>query len=1114
KISTETRATGADHKLEGNLRYISPEQTGRMNRSLDNRTDFYSLGITLYELLTGKPPFESKDPLELVHCHMAKIPVPAHEAIKKATAQQGKTIETPDSPIKGIEGPIPPAVSGIINRLLEKDAENRYQTAFSLKADLRNCLRQLKEKGTVAPFPPGENEIPDRFRIPQKLYGRQNELDMLLSVSGKTEKGGAELVLVSGYSGVGKSSLVAEVYKNMARKQGHFVKGKSDQFQRDVPYHAIRQAFGRLMSQLLQQPEEEFQEWRKQLQETLGPNGGIIVDLIPETEKIIGLQPPVPELNPTETHNRFRYTFTKLVKLFARPGLPLTLFLDDLQWSDVPSLKLLEHLLCLKEIGWLLVIGAYRDNEVSEGHPLMLTAAEIEKHNRLHRLAIQPLTGDIIHRITTDTLHCDTDTAEPLSQLIYTKTGGNPFFAVELLKTLHCRGLIYFLPADGYWTWDLEKIKTTDISDNVVKFMVRRLNTLPETTRRVLQLAACMGNSFDFKTLSYLDRRPDDVTADALREAVDHGIIVPLSNYHLLDLWKSDSGESFPDFQVEFQFSHDRLQQAAYQLTAPQKRQEVHVGIGRLMLLHKSEAAREEDVVEIVGQFNKGPGLLEDADERLRVANLNCLAGSKAKAATAYLPALQYFGIAKQLLPKNPWQNEYRLTTAVYKGACECAYLCSRFDEAEALCNILLQQAQTRLEKAEIRNLQLIHYSFHSKMGEAVTAALLGLKELGFNIPEHPGKGAIIKELMVAKWNMRGRTVSDILRGPQIENPEIKCAIKLLVYLNSPSFLSGRENLFALGVLKQTNLALRHGNCNEAAAAFAYYAVLLAGMGDLQGTFDFGDLALKISDRFNEPEWRCVVMLMFGLFGRSWNLPWDTQPQWFRECIDTGLQTGSSFFTAHAAVYVTLWDPGLDVDTAIKRSQQYAALIEDQGHESTLAVSRLVLHRWLNMAGRTAHRLTFNSENFDEKNCLEGMKQNNYMSGVAIYYAYQIQLNYFYENSEGAVQYIAEADAVIKALAGSPFLVEYALYVFLTYAALYPAMDGKEKKQAMKRMKKEYKRMKTWGNHFSHNFSHHVYLMEAQLATLKKEYVRAVDCYNRAIRAAEQNGGIRYQALN
>ncbi|MBC1220656.1 AAA family ATPase, partial [Nostoc sp. UCD120] len=499
--------------LEGTLAYMSPEQTGRMNRSVDYRTDFYSLGVTFYEMLTGQLPFSATDPMELVHCHIAKQPI----AVEQLNPQ------------------IPQVISAIIMKLLSKTAEGRYQSAFGIKADLETCLDQLEQTNSITKFAIGQHDHSSQLQIPEKLYGREAEINILMNAFEKVNQGNKELILVAGYSGIGKSALVNEIHKPVIKHRGYFIAGKFEQFQRNIPYASLIQAFQELMQQLLTDSEAQLSTWKEKLLEALVPNAQIIIDVIPELELIIGKQTEVPQLASAEAQNRFNLVFQKFINVFAQKEHPLVVFLDDLQWADLASLKLIQLLITDAEIQYLLLIGAYRDNEVDASHSLMLVLQEIEKNSsNVQIVHCQNLKITHVCQLVSDTLKSNLENSKELAKLIFNKTAGNPFFINQLLKFVHQEKLLLFDFITAQWQWDIQHIQMLGITDNVVELMIGKIQKLKDSTQNILKIAACIGNRFNLNILSCVNEKSPNDTALEIWEALQAGLILPLSdNYKL-----------------------------------------------------------------------------------------------------------------------------------------------------------------------------------------------------------------------------------------------------------------------------------------------------------------------------------------------------------------------------------------------------------------------------------------------------------------------------------------------------------------------------------------------------------------------------------------------------
>jgi serine/threonine protein kinase len=692
RLSRENQTINNPNGLEGTLAYISPEQTGRMNRSIDYRTDFYSLGATFYEMLTGSLPFVATDPMELVHCHLAKQPVP---------------------PIH-LNPEIPKSVSDIVLKLLAKTAEERYQTAEGIKADLETCLAQLQESGTISHFIIGAKDLSNQLLIPQKLYGREAEVAVLMEAFERTSLGTAEMMLVSGYSGIGKSCLVNEIHKPIVTKCGYFIAGKFDQFNRNIPYASLIEAFQSLLRQLLTENSEKIAVWREKLLTALGQNGSLIIDVIPEVELIVGPQPEVPQLSSSESQNRFNRVFQQFLRVFCQPSHPLVLFLDDLQWADSASLKLIQMLIGDCESQYLLIIGAYRDNEVSLTHPLIQTLEKIQKNQAtINNITLKSLQLNHVEQLIAETFNESplTSRIKSLSELLFNKTQGNPFFLTQLLKVLFCERLLAYDTFIGIWHWDIEQIQSIGIADyNIVELIAKNIQKLPASTQKVLKLAACIGSTFNLSVLAIVNEESELVTASQLWPSLHSGLILPLTeNYKIpLILEQEELGELIlSDSIVEYKFLHDRVQQAAYSLIPESEKKLTHLNIGQLLLQKTSSEERKENIFALVNQLNFGTDLIVEQGEKEELAFLNLLAGQKAKAATAYEAATRYLNIGLGILAVNSWQNQYELTLNLHIEAVESEFLNTNFKRSEILANAVLEKAVTILDQVKVYELKI-----------------------------------------------------------------------------------------------------------------------------------------------------------------------------------------------------------------------------------------------------------------------------------------------------------------------------------------------------------------------------------------------------------------------
>src|SRR6266404_6218779 len=698
RLPRERQSPAPPESIAGTLAYMAPEQTGRMNRSIDARSDLYALGVTLYQMLTGSLPFTAADPMEWVHCHIARKPVPPSERLET----------------------VPAVVSALILKLLAKTAEERYQTAAGLERDLRRCLAAWEAQHGIDAFPLGQQDTPDRLLMPEKLYGRSREVETLLAAFDRVVTSGRpELVLVSGYSGIGKSSVVNELHKPLVPPRGLFASGKFDQYKRDIPYATLAQAFQGLIRSLLGKSDAELAGWRDALREALAPNGRLMIDVVPELKLLIGEQPPVQELSPQQAQGRLQLVFRRFLGVFARPEHPLALFLDDLQWLDAATLDMLADLLTQADVQHLLVIGAYRDNEVDSVHPLMRKLDAIRKAGAfVQEISLAPLAREDLKRLIADTLSCASGNAAPLARLVHEKTGGNPFFVIQFISALAEEGLLRFDHDAARWRWELDRLHAKGYTDNVVDLMVGKLTRLPVQTQAALQQLACLGNIAKITMLSVVLGKSEDGVRS--------------------DLWDAVRLELVERLEDSYKFIHDRVQEAAYSLIPERLRTEAHLRVGRLLAAHTPAEKREEAIFEIVNQLNRGAALITSRDERERLAGLNLLAGQRAKASAAYASALTYLVTGAAMLAEDSWERRHELTFALELNRAECEFLTGALTEAEQRSTELSTRAANTVEQATVACLRLELYLTLDQSGRAVAVGLDYLRHLGIEWSAHP----------------------------------------------------------------------------------------------------------------------------------------------------------------------------------------------------------------------------------------------------------------------------------------------------------------------------------------------------------------------------------------
>lgn len=868
-LSKEKQTISNPNLLEGTLAYISPEQTGRMNRTIDYRTDFYSLGVTLYEMLVRQLPFQTTDPMELIHCHIAKQPPAPHK----------------------VNPEIPLLISELVLKLLSKNAEDRYQSACGLKADLETCLKKLLNTGKFENFLLGQHDLSGKFEIPQKLYGRESEVVTLSNAFDRVIQGNTEMMLVAGYSGTGKSALVNEIHKSIVRERGYFISGKFDQYQRNVPYASLIQAFQDLMRQLLTESEVRLETWKQKLLAALSSNGQVIINVIPEVELIVGPQPSVVQLEPAQSQNRFNLVFKNFIGVFTQKEHPLAVFLDDLQWADSASLKLIQRLMSDPDRQYLFMIGAYRDNEVGPAHPLILTLNEIQQAGAtVNKIALRPLEKTHINQLIADTLSCPLTRSEPLAELLHQKTAGNPFFLTQLFKYLYLESFLVFNFSARAWQWDMEQIQDIGITDNVVELMVNKIQRLSEGTQNVLKLAACIGNQFDLNFLSIVNEKSRRATAVDLWEALQAGLVVPLSNTYKIPQLLNDFDE---ELVIKYKFLHDRVQQGAYALIPEDRKKEVRLKVGQLLLRNINSSEREENIFDIVNHLNVGAELINSELERYELADLNLIAGRKAKAATAYEAALQYLNLGLQLLAGNSWKDQYYLTLNLYIEAVEVEYLTTNFEQAQRLSEIVFAQTTTLLDQVKVYELKIQFYIAQNQMLKAIDIALPVLELLGYPLSQDPNDVRLVAKLP---------ELGDLEDIPKMTDPFQLAALQLLTIITGPAY-QAKPEILPFIVFKMVNLCLEFGHSALAAYAYGMYGLLLCGpLGDIETGYHSGQLSLRLLEQFDAKELKCKIHMLFNSFVRHWKEQGKKTISSFIETIQTGLETGDIVYATYCCM--------------------------------------------------------------------------------------------------------------------------------------------------------------------------------------------------------------------
>ena len=1073
RLPHECQEPAPPEVIAGTLAYMAPEQTGRMNRSIDSRSDLYSLGITLYQMLTGTLPFAADDPLEWVHCHIARQPIPP-----------------------GDRATVPQLLSSLIMKLLAKNAEERYQTASGLEADLLRCLAEWESYRCIDAFPLGAHDASDRLRIPEKLYGRAREIEALLAAFDRVvAQGTPELVLVSGYSGVGKSSVVNELHKVLVPPRGLFAAGKFDQYKRDIPYTTLAQAFQMLVRQILVKSEAELGQWRGVLAEAVGPNGQLIVSLIPEVEFIIGKQPPLPDLPPQDAQNRFKMVFRRFLGAFARPEHPLALFLDDLQWLDAATLELLEHLISDPDVRHLMLVGAYRDNEVSPSHPLTRTLEAIRKGGaRMQEIVLAPLGLDDVSRLVADALHCKRDSARPLAQLVHQKTAGNPFFTIQFLTALAEEGLLAFNRDAAAWIWDLARIRVKGYTDNVVDLMIGKLKRLSDTTQDALQQLACLGNVAEIATLSLVHGNTEEAMDAALWEAARAGLVFRLES--------------------AYKFLHDRIQQAAYSLIPEEHRAEVHLRIGRVLLASMTADGLAEHLFDVANQLNRGAALLTDRDEKAKVATINLRAGRKAKASAAYASACLYLGAGMALLDESDWGNRYELTFRLWLERAECEFLSSNLDKAEQLILELLQRGASKVDQAAVYHLKVQVHVVKGQYSHGVDTALACLRLFGIDFPAHPTREQVQTEYETLCQTLNARPIESLIDLPRMTDPELQAAMQVLETLVSPAYFTDFQ-LFCLHICRMVNISMQHGISGASAHAAGWLGFILGPtFHRYSDGYRFTKLACDLVEKHDFIAYRAKVHNAMGL-AAAWTQPIETAIDFmragFRTAIEAGDLTFACYSMCHVIADVFVRNDPLD---AVWRESNVGLDFTRRARFRDVADIFVSQQRFIaTMQGRTTTFSTFSDAQFDEAAFESELKSDRMPTMMCWYWILKLKARFLSGDYTEALAAADKAKGLLWAKTAMIGVLDYFYYTGLTMAALYEQASADEQTGWRNLLTAHREQLREWSENYPPTFADKHALVSAEIARLEGRDSDAMRLYEQAIQSAREHSFVQNEGL-
>ncbi len=1076
--------------LEGTLPYISPEQTGKVNRTIDYRSDYYSLGVTLYEIFTGQLPF-SGDGLEIAYSHIAKIP------------------KEP----KVVNNEIPTAISDIIMKLMAKNAEDRYQSIPGLKYDLIYCLENLESRQKLINFETAQKDFSDKFQVPEKLYGREKEVENLVKAFESLESSELKLLLVAGYSGIGKTTIIKEFYKLIVNKNSYFISGKFNKMQKGNPYSAIILAFRELVKSVIIEY-KNIEKWKDIFIEALGSNAKIITDLIPELGQIIGQQPDVPKLSPSEENNRFIMVFRDFIRVFAIKGHPLILFLDDLQWCDSSITDFLKYIITTIEAGSLLIIGSYRDNEITEEHPLMEMVDELKdtfgRDGFLNKIILEPLPEHIVNQMVADTLKRHYSDTYMLTNYIYRKTKGNAFFTKQFLYSLYQKEAFKFDYDKHTWNWSLEELNEVHISDNVVELLIQSLSILPADSLKILKKASCIGDSFDLRTLYLICSEIENIS-DALWTIIDKDLIIPLNNdYRLLYMPKEELLKSNMD--IRFHFSHEKIQQAAYSLFTDQEKLKIHQEIGRILFdSYTAENSIDSSIFEVINHLNIAKDLLIEKNDRFNLMEMNFKAGRQAKSKSAYDIAINHYKIGKSLLTKVEWKEYPEKLFEFSYELTESNYLAGKLEEAFECCNHLLRSASIKIQKARAISLKAkILYNKGEKKALVIDEVRKGLKLLGVHLPEDINEidrmlseGITKMQIYLDKYS-----VESFVTLPIMTDESKKMVMQLFFQVQPATFQYYPPLSFLIQII-MFDMSLSYGitevSCKNIAECGIIYGPLL---NNYDIAYRFGQTSFSLLEKLDAKLYKTGCYFIFAAFISHWKVHYSESLNYFDMCLKSALETGDFEHAVYSRTHKfrsTLYS-GRNLNDCRTEGESLLKFFKDVN----ISLLEPAIRIFLNFIKQLQSTYNYEYEN----SLLQEAIQSQNIWILCIFGQCSLISNYILGNIEAADRWNTFTQPYLNAGLGQFSMPDHIMFQSLMLIKKYEKAAENEKQMLIDTIAKNLEMLKVWSDNCPSNFEHKYHLVCAELARIQNEPLESiVILYNKSLSSIAPDDFINMKAL-